>query len=260
MRQRSHQHFDHHRQTVALVPELPTAQRRNTGLCGIAVARTIGDVVALLVYEPAFGEWFVTDELLLYFAAGHHGHGHVQHEGRALLAGRREGDGLGPQAAVGAAKGSQKKTAAVEPDHADHALFGDTRGIVAEAADVGNAVEADEAERRLSGFVDGNVDCPVAGDDAIGALAVDDAQGGGIADGFGVFPADVTLLHCAGVTGDEPGAVRVVAVEVVVDQVVGDNAGIVGGNAGSFENFEGQLTQRCLLDNGHDDLTRVFFH
>ena len=113
-----------------------------------------------------------------------------------------KGDRLRTQAAVGRAEGREEEATAIEPNHADHALRGDPRRIVAEAADMADVVEADKTEGGVLGFVDGNVEGAIDGDDAVGSLAVDDPEHGGVAHDLGLFPADVVILHTAGVAGN----------------------------------------------------------
>ena len=113
-----------------------------------------------------------------------------------------KGDRLRAQAAVGRAKGSEEEATAIEPNHADHAPFGNPRRIVAEPADMADAIEADKAEGGVLGFFNGNIERAIDGDDAVGPLPVDDSEHGSVAHDLGLFPADVVVLHTASVVGD----------------------------------------------------------
>ena len=117
---------------------------------------------------------------------------------------------------------------------------------------MGDVIEADEAKGGALGLFNGNVEGAIDGDDAVGSFAVDDPEYGGVAHDFGLFPADVVVSHTAGVAGDEPSTVRVVAVKVAFDDVVGDNAGVICGDTSSGKNAIAEVVEDVVLDYGHE--------
>ena len=117
-----------------------------------------------------------------------------------------------------------------------------------------DVVQADKAEGGFLGLFDRQVQRLGDGDDAVGALAVDDGQAGVFAFDLVLFPAGVAFLHAAGVGRHEPGAVRVVAQQVALHQVVADDAGVVVGDARGRKDVIGETAQGIVLDNGHKAL------
>ena len=259
VRQGPDDHLDHHGQSVPLVAELQAAEGQHGHLVRLGVVSApVVHVAALLVDQPAVRHGLAALDLLFHLAARDHAEGHVQHERRPLCAGHGEGDGLGPQAPVGAAVGRHEFAAAVQAHHADHAVFGDPRGEIAQPADVGDVPQGHHPDRRVARLLHREGEGLRHRHDAVGAVPVDLGEAGTVRDHGVVFPEPVIGLERRDVAGHEPHAVGVVPQQVAGRQVIGENMGVLFGDAGRLEDRAAQAIERFVRYYGHGPAPVIF--
>ena len=132
----------------------------------------------------------------------------------------------------------------VDEEDGDEPLLGGDLGVVADAADVTALADGDDADSGAACFADGEIEGFEADDLAKAPAAFDDGEGVGLVhDGDVLADGDVAGLHPVDVFGDTEDAVRVVAGEVGVDEVLGDDAGFIGFDAGGDEDVMGYCGQ-----------------
>ena len=165
-----------------------------------------------------------------------------------------DADGVGAEARIGAAprRHGRARIGDVDEMERDETRLGAHLAIGADPADMMRVAQRDDRDPGLARLGDADHHRLARGDLAPGALAVIDDQGAVLADDAALAVGeDRAAREMLQIVRDQPDAVAVVAAQIGLDQVVGNELRLVGLTAGSFEDAQHDPVQFRMVDQHH---------
>lgn len=252
-RESAGEHFDHEGESEAFVGLVSSHGEDGAG--GIAVEDVgIGGGVAIGVEDPAWGDGFSRDFFDADFPLGGGAGSEVEDEGTLFSAGDSHAKGVGSDARAFSTDGGDALAGPVSvgANDGDEAFGGGHFRVFPESADVGGPLESAAGDPDFPGLGDQSANEVLRDDLAQSPLSVPDERAGGfVFDMKDRGGLDAAVLDPLDIGGDAHDAVGVVASKVGFNEAVGDDSGMIGGDATRHEKSVGEVGQEGGGDGWH---------